>query len=259
MKKIKIILFFLLGLLIIIKYQKNIEKFSNKKKTYSIHGKHDGFGAQYQAILSGIAWADYKNYNYLHIPFSRISHAQNKNELNKFIGIPYSKNIKSDIIQKYSNEVHFSNNPDKYYTPIVLQKIRNFYYSTDKPKIKNNDYIAIHIRRGDVSNKKNKNRYTDINYYQKIIKFLKEKYPNKKIKIFSQGNKNDFKELANSCILELNKDLQYTFHSMVVAKVLVTAKSSLSYSAALLNKNTIYYLNFWHKPLNSWNIIDKYI
>ena len=46
---------------------------------------------------------------------------------------------------------------------------------------------------------------------------------------------------------------------MVVAEVLVTAKSSLSYSAALLNKNTIYYINFWHKPLNSWNIIDKYI
>ena len=258
MNKNKIILFFLLGLLIIITYQKNTEKLSNKKKIYSIHGKTDGFGAQYQAILSGIAWADYKNYNYLHIPFSRVGHLQNKNELNelkKFIGIPYSKNIKSDIIQKYSKEVHYSNNPDKYYTPMVLQKIRNFYYSTDKPKIKNNDYIAIHIRRGDVT-KKSPRRYTDNKYYEKIIKFLKEKYPNKTIKIFSQGNKNDFKEISNSCIFELNKDLQYTFHSMVVAKVLVTAKSTLSYSAALLNKNTIYYINFSHKPLKSWHIIN---
>jgi len=243
-----IIFFFLI-------YTEKPDRFSiDKKKTYSIHGKTDGFGAQYQAMLSGIAWAAYKNYNYVHVPFSVMEHNQNINELNKFIGIPYSINNKSNIVEPYSATVHWSNNPDKYYTPNVIQKIRDFYYSTDKPKIKNNDYIAIHIRRGDVT-KKSPSRYTDIKYYEKIIKFLKEKYPNKKIKIFSQGNKNDFKELANSCILELNKDLQYTFHSMVVAKVLVTAKSTLSYSAALLNKNTIYYINFSHKPLKSWHII----
>jgi hypothetical protein len=30
------------------------------------------------------------------------------------------------------------------------------------------------------------------------------------------------------------------------------AKSSFSYSAAILNPNKIYYINFWHKPLNHW-------
>ena len=36
---------------------------------YTIVGKTDGFGAQYQAILSGIAYCKFKNYIYIHTPF----------------------------------------------------------------------------------------------------------------------------------------------------------------------------------------------
>ncbi len=253
----KFFIFTLILLLLIINLKGNIDLFSNKKIKYSIHGKKDGFGAQYQAILSGIAWCNYKNYEYVHIPFSKIAHDQKYDELNHFIGIPYKNKSESDLIEHYSREVHNSKTPDIYYTPEILKKIRKYYYSTNKPIIKNNDYIAIHIRRGDVNKKSNLKRYTDNNYYKKIIIFLKKKYPNKKIKIFSQGKIEDFKELNNNCIFELNKDLQYTFHSMVVAKVLVMSKSSFSYSAALLNNNEIYYLNFWHKPLKAWKLIEK--
>tara|TARA_B100000123_G_scaffold222402_1_gene170983 strand:- start:281 stop:1051 length:771 start_codon:yes stop_codon:yes gene_type:complete len=254
----KIFIFILILFLIIINLKSNLDFFSNSKIKYSIHGKKDGFGAQYQAILSGIAWANYKNYEYVHKPLNKISHNQKKDELNDFIGIPYKNNSKSDLIQKYSSEVHFSKIPDIYYTPEILKKIRNYYYSTSKPLIKNNNYIAIHIRRGDVD-KSNMKRYTDSNYYKKIIMFLKKKYPNIKIKIFSQGKLEDFKDLDNNCIFELNKDIKYTFHSMVIAKVLVTAKSSFSYCAGLLNENEIYYINFWHKPLKKWKLIENYI
>ena len=43
-------------------------------KTYTIEGKIDGFGAQYNAIMSGIAYCEYMNYQYEHTPFRRIDY-----------------------------------------------------------------------------------------------------------------------------------------------------------------------------------------
>ena len=66
------------------------------KKNYTIAGKIDGFGAQYMAIISGIAYCKYKNYNYVHTPLKNVSHGGDKDTLNKFIGIP-NLNSKNDI------------------------------------------------------------------------------------------------------------------------------------------------------------------
>ena len=39
--------------------------------------------------------------------------------------------------------------------------------------------------------------------------------------------------------LDLQEDIKNTFHAMVEADILIVAKSSFSYTAALLNKNKI--------------------
>ena len=96
-------------------------------------------------------------------------------------------------------------------------------------------------------------RYTSNSYYNKIIKFLNNKYKTHNIVIFSEGKIEDFNELNGKNIsFKLNKSIEETFHSLVSAKILVMAKSSFSYSAAILNSNKIYYINFWHKPLKHW-------
>lgn len=221
-------------------------------KRYTITGKEDGFGAQYQAIMSGIAYCNYMNYTYIHTPFHTIAHNENADELNKFIGIPEGNGI-IDISCKCSSEVHNSKHPSTYYSEEVLQLIRNYYYSTDKPIIHVPD-IAIHIRRGDVDETYTK-RYSSNEDYNEIIDKLIKLYPNYTITIFSEGNEEDFKELKKpNVIFKLNGYIQETFHSLVKAKVLIIAKSSFSYSAALLNKNIIYYcFPFIHKPLDHWN------
>lgn len=222
-------------------------------KTLTIKGKSDGFGAQYQAILSGIAYCNYMNYKYIHTPFSRMSHNENITNLNQFIGIPPSNETQIDIIEKCCGDVHFSKNPDIYYTPEVLTMIRTYYYSTNKPNIQNPD-IAIHIRRGDVK-ENNEKRFTNNDQYKQIISFLLKTYPNYNITIFSEGKKEDFNDFINERIyFQLNTDIEETFHSLVSAKILVTAKSSFSYCAALLNNNDIYYLPFWHNPLKHWKL-----
>ena len=210
--------------------------------------------------MSGIAYCKFKNYNYIHTPFKKMGHDSDIKSLNNFIGIPnlYSKNdINIDITEPYSSEVHWSNNPSKYYTNDTIVILRNYYYLTSKPVIKKVD-IAIHIRRGDVDIKKHPNRYTSNSYYNKIIKFLNYKYPTYNIVIFSEGSIEQFNNLnGNNISFKLNKNIEETFHSLVSAKILVIAKSSFSYSAAILNSNEIYYINFGHKPLKHWKIISE--
>ena len=63
----------LLILLLLFAFYKK-EPFTNSNINYTIKGKNDGFGAQYQAIMSGIALCKYKNYNYIHTPMKEIAH-----------------------------------------------------------------------------------------------------------------------------------------------------------------------------------------
>ncbi len=224
--------------------------------TYTIRGKKDGFGAQYQAILSGIAFCEYKKYRYIHTPFHSIAHTQTEDKLNEFIGIPYIENLDADIEEDYSQLVHQSKNPSMFYTPKVLEKIRNYYYSTKKPDKSKFD-IAIHIRRGDV-NKEIIERYTSNKVYQKIIKLLKNKFPDYSICIYSEGKIKDFRKLFFKNVhFSLNDCIENSFHNLVTSKVLVSSKSSFSYSAALLSTNIVYYIPFWHYPLDEWIIIEE--
>lgn len=237
-------------------------------KTYTITGKKDGFGSQYQAIMSGIAYSYHKNLVYIHSPMKKISHGGNPNQLNKFIGIKNSQTNyereKIDISEPYNKIVHTSKNPSEFYTHDVLQIIRNFYYSTAKPEIPKLERpeICIHIRRGDVTLEKHPKRFVSLNKYREIIGKLLDRYPNYKIALCSEASAKD--ELSNFLSTIENREkiqiivdesTEQSFHRLVTAEVLVTSKSSFSYSAAILNKNIIYYIPFWHAKLNHWQNI----
>jgi len=101
-------------------------------------------------------------------------------------------------------------------------------------------------------------RYTNNDTILQIITSLKKKYPFYKITIVSEGKIEDFKDLELVCDdFLLNASIPVSIHTLVCAKVLVMAKSSFSYTSAILNENTIYYEDFWHKPLDNWlNIKD---
>lgn len=232
---------------------------------YTVKGKTDGFGTQYHAVISGMAFCEHMNYIYIHTPFVKIEHNADADLMNDFIGFnnnSLSQFPKQDdlyIEEMYSGTVQYSINPQLFYTLPVIQKIRSFYDSTPKPHIKNID-IAIHIRRGDVSINENNDRYTSNDTYKNIIQYLKMTHPNYEISIFSEGNVDDFKDLGvEPSQLKLNGDIRYTFHSLVTAKILVIAKSSFSYVAAILNKNQVLYNEtLYHTPFSHWiNISDS--
>lgn len=221
--------------------------------SFTITGKTDGFGAQYQSKMSGIAYAKKMGYKYIHTPFKEIAHGGDVESLNRFIGIP-AEIIPPNIIERpYIHEVHFNSNPSIYYTPEVIEILRNYYYSTPKPTVPS--CIAIHIRRGDVDSNMPE-RFSGNKEYKKIISKLLKEYKDDII-IYSQGKESDFSDLRHKRVFfNLNDSIERTFHAFVEAKVLVVSKSSFSYSAGILNRNKVYYLeNFWHYPLKNWEKI----
>jgi hypothetical protein len=46
------------------------------------------------------------------------------------------------------------------------------------------------------------------------------------------------------------------FVQMITADNLFLAKSSLSYSAGILNSHRVFYEPMWHPPLKTWQVID---
>ena len=218
--------------------------------------RKDGFGAQYQAMMSGVAYAHFMGYEYVHTPFRRIDHNADAALMNQFIGIPVTGE-RADIREEGAALVNESETPDLYYTDEVRSLIRGWYHSAPKPTV-NPEQIAIHIRRGDAARRNLTFRLTSNAFYRRLILDLKAEYPGLRVVIHSEGEPTDFSDLEFENVeLALNQDLQLTFHSLVMARVLVTAKSSLSYAAALLNQNTVYYIPFWHKPLKCWKICEE--
>jgi len=120
--------------------------------------------------------------------------------------------------------------------------------------------VAIHIRRlGSFEARLNRFREGTHNVplenYVAVMSRIRNDYPGRHIRfhIYSQGVEDDFRELVSeNTVFHLNEKVIDTFNDLVFADVLVTTRSSFSYTAALLNSKDIYYLPFWHPPRAHW-------
>lgn len=254
-------------------------------------GKIDGAGAQIQAVLSTILFAQELGIKYVHIPFKKISHnidndksyerrwesfanlgfkelavgQINSNEL-EIIKVSHPRQVK-----KINNTLYvipdchkFADRFPNLYLKLIPDFQKKYAESKDKPDLyfdPSKINIAMHMRRGDVTREDSK-RYTSNSFVLSIIKELSSVLSSSGrelvFHIYSQGCSKEFLEIEHSAIIfHLNESPFTTFHHMVSADVLVMAKSSFSYSAALFSKGVIIYLPFWHKPMKNWIIINK--
>jgi hypothetical protein len=247
-------------------------------KLLSIAGKTDGFGSQLQACFSLIAYCHFKEYEYIHTTFQKMHHNDEKLQnfpelMSNFVNLDNlfrNKNTLSSfeesILQKAKEGdiVHGSYCPEYFYNDTVLNKLRICYYSSSKPdltSIYNLDKfnVAIHIRRGDVSEQRYPNRFISNQTYINLLSAYE--FPeNTQLHIFSEGVSTDFQSIIDrfpDIKLHLSINIENTFHSLVKADLLILSKSSFSYCAALLNNNIINATlieKWWHKPLKSWKL-----
>lgn len=243
---------------------------------------HDGFGSQYLKKIAGWAFCWHegsKRYRYVHTPFVKFDHLTDDfvPTLNHFVGIPdarHGKRIhtKFDIMRDVHRE------PNRYFHHGFLKAVKNHYFSTFKPKLK--DDIVVHIRRNDLHLKVKRprdvngtahKRMTDNDYYAGRLPLIMRDNPDSKIVIISDGTSEElesiFRSWSPSMIdaveMRLNSDPCESFHSMVMANKLFLARSSFSFVAGLLNESEVYFQNGWSncqtsRPLNHWKNWEEY-
>jgi hypothetical protein len=220
-------------------------------KNLTIDGIYDGFGSQYLKKLGGFALCCLdKRYRYIHTPFWKMDHTPHlMNELNQFIGFHDNRVGKRIHIKLgWYRQAFF--NTDKFFTNSTLSRIREMYWSTPKPKNCEED-IVIHIRRGDLftGNRNAKRRIVKNSFYKSKIYNILNNHNESKIKIHSEGSPENFQEIfedypqdfVDRINLSLNENVMTVFNDMVCCKHLFLARSSLSFTAGLLNENEVYF------------------
>jgi hypothetical protein len=167
--------------------------------------------------------------------------------------LPLSKNNDNQI--QYIRELY----TNKYIISEGIDYFKDLY----KP-ITNEVYEwVIHIRRNDISQTKHTERFVAVDRYNQLIRKIKLFYSGD-IHIYTDGNENDFKDLITDKItMHYGGDPLETFSIMSNCKNLVVGFSSFSYSAALFNKNNVYYdlieNNFFHPVLDNWLKIKPHV
>jgi len=250
----------------------------------SVKEQTDGFGSQFQNIISAIVFAEENNLNFVHIPFKSLEHNYDNNSsfvqtlehaMNIDEKYPRMNNeLKNEkfFVNKFGHyKVYFDGNIEKYLNSKALNDIKINYMANKKskknyfPESHDMFNVVIHIRNINSHDKQQYYKQQMYNYELKtqiktsiiVMRNIVKKYEGKKIMfhIMSQGEQHKFKLISKyfkNVKFHLNTPVETTFHQMVIADVLVTSKSSLSYTAALLSDNKIYYKKFWHKGSNKW-------
>ena len=232
----------------------------------------DGFGAQYQKIIQTYIYCKCHKFEFYYCPITKMEHNyENNNEYISFI--EKIMNLKGNIQNNIANNCSqidfgtivlpwFETNIDNCCKSEHMNFIKKCFWTNKSKNVFNNQdlNVAIHIRRENLHDKgRAGERITTPNeYYLKIMNTIRNKHDNNKelkFHIYSQGNVNNFKILANKdVIFHLDEDICKTFIELVGADILVTSPSSLSYVAALISDGEIYFKPFWHKPRSNWYI-----
>ena len=237
-------------------------------------GKTDGAGAQAMAAISAMAMARLVGGHYRHTPFESMSHAEGTREdwarrWEAFLNLGDGETLVPDGAElvRLSTAVR---HPEAYAgRPIVIfervfgmpredrrrikaqlrDELRAKYWRSPKTAIPSHRApsgltAAVHLRRGDVSETRNVERYTSNTVALRQIARLREAVApfgrTLTINLYSEGTVAEFRAFADAgCILHVSEDAFESFHNMVTADILVCAPSTFSSVAGLLSRGIV--------------------
>ena len=247
--------------------------------------KNDGFGENFKLLIYSVMFAEMNGCKFLYTPFKKMEHNYDmdpdflakKEHLINFIGnfehAPDAfdeKNKKPYVLDTFELLRFYQTNIQRCAESISLELIKDLFRAnkTD-PFYKSYTNVAIHIRR---MNKEDYNRTNNPNAVLNGMDVPDDLYLTSigqveqitrdrpvRIHIFSQGKPEDFEIYRkNNVVLHLNEDLESTFTQMVYADILLMAPSALSYSAGLLSRGSVYYIEFCNPKLPQWTTVVGY-
>jgi len=236
--------------------------------------RYDGFGAHMLEIITAVIYAELHDREFCYRPFDAMEHnydndpdflAKKEKLLNFF---DYFETFDEAVQKNYTivSEFYvpfFDENVEKCANSRPLKKIKKIFRANKNTKnyFKNKNFnIAVHIRRPNPHD--NRIYGTDIpdDFYAEIINKLRAKYSSRNplFHIYSQGDIENFDMYhAPDVILHLNESVEDTYLPLVLADVLVTGRSSFSYTAGYLSDGIVYYNSYMHAALPHWTPVEK--
>jgi hypothetical protein len=241
---------------------------------FTVSDRTDGFGGQFQTIICCILLAENTGNEYIHNNIRCIEHNYDNDpeyiskveSLMNIIGNYKSRDelelTDVDVVVFTPQEIiyNFEKNMNILMRSESLVKLKSNFWKNKNRNFFNNDAIniAIHIRRPNPHDNREDGANTHLKYYFDIIESLKKTILTDKqliFHIYSQNEVSDYDEFGKEGLcFHLNESLFDTFTGLVAADILVTSRSSLSYSAAILSDGLILYQPFWHPPDEKWII-----
>jgi hypothetical protein len=250
-------------------------------------GRSDGAGMQALAYMSTINFAQAFGAVYVHSPFTRVDHAPGhmlewaaawEAQFNFGQGAPMLDH-ESDIVIDYADYLSGKRTLcarsvlrfqqcwwlNRRYPDSFQASLRTFgerFRRIDQPDLSDKLVVAVHVRRGDVANDLNARRFTPntsilarITRLQRVLAALQLDYV---VDVYSQGDAAAFAEFSHlGCRLHLDADAVWTMRKLAQADVLVMAKSSFSYAAALVNPGVKIYEPTFNPPLSDWIVARR--
>ncbi len=228
------------------------------------------------AMMSAFAFCKAERIRYLHTPMTYVAHGHGEHWVsswNNFVNF-------FDEIEQISPDVHVPNllealalhrtsrmavaANDHFHAycdrrPFVYLNVQDEFRRrcAAVKAVSDQGVMAVHIRRGDVmTDLKNARRRTTLQKIAMVIDAVRKKRPDLTIKVFSQGDPVEFASLPAD-ELHLDSDVFDTMTALINSEVLLMAKSSFSYVAALLSRGTVIYEPFWHRPLATWIDMER--
>lgn len=228
----------------------------------------EGAGSQALMMMYAITFARTCGLTYVHTPFARIAHADRPMEkwveaweaqFNFGAGEIVADKDDPDIADFAANcpaILHCFGAEDVVHaSSAILPDLRRKYWLNKTPRACGPLTICLHIRRGDVT--KDHEFWTSTSVIARTVSRIKSILDchsfSYRMRAFSQGEHADFIELSSLGVeLFLNADPVGTMQELVEADILITAKSTFSYMAALLSDGIIMSEAVSYPPLDSW-------
>jgi hypothetical protein len=251
-------------------------------------GRSDGGGAQMQAIYSTMLYARCSGFVYLHTPIVSVEHnalgepdwaekwerafsagqgefQSESFDLDAVKQIPATSRMSPvpppppEPILLLASECHWYADTHADFYALIQPQLKRRYHRNSPPIARPDDrlIVAVHIRRGDVT-EQDTDRFTpneivafQINQLSSALAPFRREFH-----VFSEGREGDFGPVRERAVLHLGGDVFECLQHLIGADIFVMAKSSFSYTAALLSQGIVIYSPFWHAPLQQWIAVD---
>ena len=251
--------------------------------TFTCFGKDDGGGAQVHAIASVAAFAKYVGARFVHTPLETVAHCPSNTSMAAFcqqwdnivslFGFPKTS---GETFTQYRGR----RGRNQFLKDVLMLKTRgslicfpHAHSFTDEipgiydllnpptpPRVKPRKeclQIAVHVRRGDVGPSGwTSDRYSPDRLIRNHIDTVRGQITaQSRVAIVTEDLKTISSRMFSDCEILVHEDPLEALAFLVEADILIMAKSSFSFVAGLLSSGQVYYSEFWHAPLPSWNLL----